>query len=141
MLAFKSQQAEKAGTAVSTVAPPTAWLGPSIQVKGDIMGTDDLLIHGSLEGMIQLDERRLTVGTAAKLTADISAQDVVVYGFVRGDVRATRQIEIKKDGSVIGNLTATQIMIEDGANFRGSVAIDRNSANESSLHGTSTGAA
>ena len=111
MLPFKSHSRKRQGTAVSTVAPPAAWLGPSIHVKGDIMDTDDLLIHGSVEEMIQFEQRKLTVGTAARLTTDISAQDVVVDGFVRGDVRAAGQIEINKDGSVIGNLTATQILV------------------------------
>jgi len=100
-------------------------------VKGDIIGTEDLLIDGSVEGLIQLDERKLTVGKTAKLTADINARDVVVYGHVKGNVRATGRIEIRKDGSIIGNLTTAQIMIEDGADFKGSIEIDRSAAKES----------
>jgi len=38
---------------------------------------------------------------------------------VKGNVRATGRIEIKKDGSIVGNLTTAQIMIEDGADFKG----------------------
>jgi cytoskeletal protein CcmA (bactofilin family) len=101
------------------------WLGPGLHVKGDITGSEDLLIDGSVEGLIQLDGRKLTVGTTAKLTADINARDVVVYGYVKGNVCAKGRIEIKKDGSVIGNLTTAQIMIEDGADFKGSIEIDR----------------
>src|SRR6266852_4498675 len=108
----------------------TGWLGSSLHVKGDIIGTEDLLIDGSVEGLIELDERKLTVGTTAKLTADITARDVVVYGYVKGNVRASGRIEIKKDGSVIGNLTTAQIMIEDGADFKGSIEIDRGSERE-----------
>ncbi len=88
------------------------------------------LIDGSVEGLIHLDERKLTVGTTAKLTADINARDVVVYGYVKGNVRAKGRIEIKKDGSVIGNLTTAQIMIEDGADFKGSIEIDRSAEKE-----------
>src|ERR1700676_3010456 len=109
----------------------TGWLGSSLNVKGDITGTEDLLIDGSVEGLIQLEERKLTVGTTAKVTADINARDVVVYGSVKGNVRAKGRIEIKKDGSVIGNLTTAQIMIEDGADFKGSIEIDRSAAKES----------
>jgi cytoskeletal protein CcmA (bactofilin family) len=109
----------------STADEATGWLGSSLRVKGDIRGTEDLLIDGSVEGMIQLEGRKLTVGTTAKLTADINARDVVVYGYVKGNVRATGRIEIKKDGSVIGNLTTAQIMIEDGADFKGTIEIDR----------------
>jgi cytoskeletal protein CcmA (bactofilin family) len=108
----------------------TGWLGSSLHVKGDISGTEDLLIDGSVEGLIQLDGRKLTVGATAKLMADINARDVVVYGSVKGNVRAKGRIEIKKDGSLIGNLTTAQIMIEDGADFKGSIEIDRSAAEE-----------
>src|SRR2546426_9358207 len=35
----------------------TARLGSSLHVKGEIFGNEDLLIDGSLEGLVQLDER------------------------------------------------------------------------------------
>src|SRR2546422_10209375 len=89
----------------------TGWLGSSLRVKGDISGTEDLLIDGSAEGLIQLDGRKLTVGPTAKVTADINARDVVVYGYVKRNVRAKGRIEIKKDGSAVGNLTTAQNMI------------------------------
>jgi cytoskeletal protein CcmA (bactofilin family) len=50
---------------------------------------------------------------------------VVAYGYVKGNVRATGTIEIKKDGPVIGNSTTAQIMIEDAADFKGTIEIDR----------------
>ena len=108
----------------------TGWLGSSLRVKGDISGTEDLLIDGAVEGLIQLEGRKLTVGATARVTADINARDVVVYGYVKGDIRAKGRIEIKKDGSVIGNLMTAQIMIEDGADFKGSIEIDRSAAEE-----------
>jgi cytoskeletal protein CcmA (bactofilin family) len=109
----------------ATPTRATGWLGSSLHVKGDITGTEDLLIDGSVEGLIKLDEWKLTVGATAKLTADINARDVVVHGYVKGNVHAKGRIEIKKDGAVIGNLTTAQIMIEDGADFKGSIEIDR----------------
>jgi cytoskeletal protein CcmA (bactofilin family) len=104
----------------------TARLGASLHVKGEITGNEDLHIDGSVEGLVQLDDRKLTVGASAKLTADVVAREVVVYGSVKGNLRARDRIEIKKDGSVIGDLTTARIMIEDGAYFKGSIEIDRN---------------
>jgi cytoskeletal protein CcmA (bactofilin family) len=114
----------------ATAAHETGRLGSSLRVKGDIIGTEDLLIEGLVEGQIQLDGRKLTVGAKAKLTADINARDVVVYGYVKGNVHAKGRVEIKKDGSVVGNLTTAQIMIEDGADFKGSIEIDRGGPEE-----------
>ena len=102
-----------------------ARLGPSLHVKGEISGSEDLYIYGMVEGLVQLDERKLTVGTTAKVTADIIAGEVVVCGNVRGKVRAKNRIEIRKDASVTGDLTTPQILIEDGAYFKGSIEIDR----------------
>jgi hypothetical protein len=45
-----------------------------------------------------------------------------------GKLRAQDRIEIKKDSSVAGELTTGRIMIEDGANFKGAVEIERSSA-------------
>lgn len=126
------QPANPTPPAASTTSHSTAWLGPSLHVKGDITGGDDLLVDGSVEGTIQLEGRTITVGTAAKLKADINARDVVVSGQVKGNVRATRRIDIKKDASVVGNLTTSEIMIEHGAAFEGSIEIDNRDATKQS---------
>lgn len=103
----------------------TARLGAGLHVKGEISGNEDLHIDGTVEGLIHLEERKLTVGASAKLTADIIAREVVVYGSVKGNLQAKDRIEIKKDGSVNGDLTTARIMIEDGAYFKGSIEIDK----------------
>jgi cytoskeletal protein CcmA (bactofilin family) len=113
-----------------TADRPREWLGSSLHVKGDITATEDLLIEGWVDGLIQLEERSLTVGPMAKLTAEINARDVVVYGYVKGNVRAKGRIVIKKDGVVVGNLKTAYITIEDGAEFKGSLEIKRSAAKE-----------
>jgi cytoskeletal protein CcmA (bactofilin family) len=108
-------------------AGSTARLGASLHIKGEISGNEDLQVDGTVEGLIQLDDRKLTVGASAKVTADLVAREVIVYGSVKGNLRARDRIEIKKDGSVIGDLTTARIMIEDGAYFKGAIEIDRKS--------------
>ena len=81
------------------------------------------------------------MGPAAKVTADIDARDVVVYGTVKGNVRAKGRVEIKKDGAIIGNLTTAQIMIEDGADFKGSIEIDRSATEQPEKNVSSRAAA
>src|SRR5260370_33746550 len=102
-----------------------ARLGSSLHLKGEISGNEDLYIDGTVEGAVQLGEGKLTVGATANVTADIIAREGVGCGKVRGNVHAKGKIEIKRDGSVIGGLTTAQIIIEDGAYFKGSIEIDR----------------
>ena len=42
----------------------TARLGASLHVKGEISGNEDLHIDGSVEGLVQLEDRKLTVGAS-----------------------------------------------------------------------------
>jgi cytoskeletal protein CcmA (bactofilin family) len=110
-------------------------------VKGEISGNEDLYIDGTVEGLVHLDERKLTVGATAKLTADVIAGEVIVYGSVKGNVRGKGKIEIKKDGSVNVDLTTAQIIIEDGAYFKGSIEIDRSADKEADKNVSSPTAA
>src|ERR1700722_14360234 len=89
-----------------------ARLGSTLHVKGEITGNEDLHIDGTVEGLVQLEDRKLTVGASAKVTADIIAREVVVYGNVKGNLRARDR-------------TTARIMIEDGAYFKGSIEIDK----------------
>jgi cytoskeletal protein CcmA (bactofilin family) len=120
--------ADAARPPVSLPVGSGARLGASIRVKGEVSGNEDLHVDGTVEGLIQLDDRKLTVGMSAKVTADVVAREIVVYGSVKGNLRARDRIEIKKDGSVVGDLTTARIMIEDGAYFKGAIEIDRNAA-------------
>jgi|SRR5579862_1619260 cytoskeletal protein CcmA (bactofilin family) len=110
----------------------TARLGQSLHFKGEISGNEDLHVDGSVEGLIHLDDRKLVIGASAKVTADVIAREVVVYGNVKGNLQARDRIEIKKDGSVVGDLTTARIMIEDGAYFKGSIEIDKSGDGETS---------
>ena len=103
----------------------TAWLGSGIQVEGKISCNEDLQIDGTVEGPISVQGKKLTVGHTAQLNSQIVAREVVVYGEVHGNLHALDRVEIKKEGSVIGDITTGRIVIEDGAQFKGMIEIDR----------------
>jgi cytoskeletal protein CcmA (bactofilin family) len=96
-----------------------------LRVKGEISGNEDLLVNGSVEGPIRLEEKMLTVGPMGKLVAKVLAREVIVFGEVKGNLVARDRIQIKKEGSVVGDLTTGRIAIEDGASFKGSIEIVR----------------
>jgi cytoskeletal protein CcmA (bactofilin family) len=121
-----TQENKEAAPPTGTIADSAASrLGPGLHVKGEISGDEDLLIDGLVEGSIRLEGSKLAIGARAKVTADIVAGEAVVSGYLKGNVCAKNRIEIKKNGSVTGDLTTAQIMIEDGAYFKGSIEIDR----------------
>ena len=108
----------------SSPARGSARLGASLQIKGHITGTEDLQIDGKVDGPISLRGHGLTVGPAAQLTSEIHAREVVVYGKVVGNVHARDRVDVKSDGSVVGDISTARISIEDGAQFKGRIEID-----------------
>jgi cytoskeletal protein CcmA (bactofilin family) len=108
----------------STTARSSARLGSSLQIKGQITGTEDLQIDGKVEGAISLRGHQLTVGSTAQLNSEIHAGEVIVYGKVIGNVHARDRVDVKTDGSVVGDISTARISIEDGAHFKGRIEID-----------------
>jgi cytoskeletal protein CcmA (bactofilin family) len=98
-----------------------------MKVKGEISGNEDLLVDGKVEGPISVGQHRLTVGHNGQVTGGLAAREIIIYGKVEGNLSASESIEIKKDASVIGDLTTQRIVIEDGAGFKGSIEIAKSS--------------
>jgi cytoskeletal protein CcmA (bactofilin family) len=104
---------------------PTAFLGANLTIQGEITSEEDLQIDGKVRGPISLQGRRLTIGRTAELNSDVTAGEVIVYGKLTGNLFARDRVEIKKDGSVSGDVTTARVSIEDGADFKGRMEIDR----------------
>jgi cytoskeletal protein CcmA (bactofilin family) len=102
-----------------------AVLGKSVIVKGQIFSREDLTIDGEVEGTVELQEHRLTIGPNGKVLASIKAREVVVLGTVHGNVETTDKIDIRKEAKLVGDIRTARIVIEDGAYFKGSIDIVR----------------
>src|SRR5215470_7451065 len=103
----------------------SAVLGKSVIVKGQIVSREDLTIDGEVEGTVELQEHRLTVGPNGKVRATIKAREVVVIGTVHGNIETSDKIDIRKDAKLVGDIKTARIVIEDGAYFKGSIDIAR----------------
>jgi len=105
----------------NTSEPKTAQFGRSICVKGDITGSEDLTVDGQVDGRIDLPNHTLTVGPNATICADITAKTVMIFGTVLGSVTAHERVEIRRSGSVEGNVTTARLVVQDGAILSGKV--------------------
>jgi cytoskeletal protein CcmA (bactofilin family) len=102
-----------------------AHIGKSVVVKGELSGSEDLYIDGQVEGTIELREHNLTIGPHGRVQANVTAKEVVLHGTLKGNVRAVDRVEIRKSGSLVGDVVAARVMIEDGASIKGSVDIQK----------------
>jgi cytoskeletal protein CcmA (bactofilin family) len=117
----------------STPATPTtqrrsgerASIGPSIIIKGDVSGEEDLVIQGRIEGTVDLGTCSVTIGPEGRVAADVSGHTVRVEGEVRGNLRGQEQIVLSATARVEGNITAPRVTVDDGASFRGAIDMGR----------------
>jgi cytoskeletal protein CcmA (bactofilin family) len=100
-----------------------AQIGKSLKVKGEIAGSEDLYVDGEVEGKITLQGNNLTIGPNGNVRAEVSAHSITVLGRLQGNVRAADRVEIRKTGSLEGDLVTARIAIEEDAVFRGSIDI------------------
>ncbi|HEX7183467.1 MAG TPA: polymer-forming cytoskeletal protein [Thermoanaerobaculia bacterium] len=114
---------------VSAHEPPRkpserATIGPSIFIKGDLTGDEDLIIEGRVEGKVDLKQNNVTVGKSGRVRADLFGRIVIIEGEVDGNVFAQEQAILRQSGAIRGNISAPRVILEDGSRFKGSIDME-----------------
>jgi cytoskeletal protein CcmA (bactofilin family) len=122
MAAIHEPTASNTSPASPAAADP-ATIGKSLQIKGEVIGSESLYIDGSVEGAIRLPDSRVTISRDAQVSANITAREVIVFGKVIGNINASDRVDIRSEGSLTGDVTAQRISIGDGAFFKGGIDI------------------
>jgi len=110
----------------------SATIGPSITIRGDVTGNEDLVIQGQIEGTVTLKQHNVAVGPEGKVRAGIHGRSVTVEGDVVGDLKGDEQVVLKSSAIVEGNIQAPRVTLEDGARFRGGIDMGESAKTASS---------
>ncbi len=127
----KPPESSIAARITSMPQPGVAVIGKTITITGDITGAEPLHIEGRVKGNIRLEGAYLNIGPDAAVQSSISAREVVVRGSVNGNIGVSERIDIRNGGSVVGDVTAHSVSIEEGAYFKGSIDMRRSEARNS----------
>lgn len=98
-----------------------ARIGKTVVIRGELKGSEDLVVDGQLEGTINLSEGRLTIGPNANVAADLTAREVLILGRLRGNIVASGRVELRAGSVVEGDVKALRLAVEENAVFRGKV--------------------
>jgi cytoskeletal protein CcmA (bactofilin family) len=101
--------------------PANSRLTAALRIKGEITGREDVLIDGKVEGRIEIEGATLTVGPDGGISADIEANEIIVRGNVQGSLQAHGRVRVGATGKMQGKIAAHGLVVEDGAEIRGSV--------------------
>jgi len=102
-----------------------ATIGQSVQIKGELMGQEDLIIDGKIDGKINVEGHHLTIGANGHINAEVHAKSVQINGKVTGNITADDKVEISPSGSVQGDITSPRVALADGSSFKGSIDMAR----------------
>jgi cytoskeletal protein CcmA (bactofilin family) len=98
-------------------------IGRSVTIRGELTGNEDLFMDGDIEGTITLPGSRLTIGPNARVLADVHGLDIIVFGAVSGNIHAAGRLELRQSASVIGDIFAGRLSIEESAAVKGRVEL------------------
>jgi cytoskeletal protein CcmA (bactofilin family) len=98
-------------------------IGKSVVIRGEISGKEDLYLDCDIEGTITLPESQLTLGPDARIVANVTVRDLIVFGKLTGNVQATGRVDLRQSASVTGDIVAGRLSIEESAILKGRVEL------------------
>jgi cytoskeletal protein CcmA (bactofilin family) len=105
-------------------------IGKSISIKGDVVGDEDTILEGRVEGRVSLRNFHLTIGPNGDIQGEVSAKQVTVVGKIAGNVIASERIEVRETGRIQGDLVAPRLTVAEGAVINGAITMKEASAME-----------
>jgi cytoskeletal protein CcmA (bactofilin family) len=103
------------------LAPST--LGPGIRIKGELHGEGVFVVDGFFEGEIVLNGT-LEIGPHGQVDGNVTADEIVIGGVMRGNLSAGAKVEILPTGSLTGSVRSAAFSAADGATVKGEVWIE-----------------
>ena len=110
-----------------------AIIGPTICIRGEISGAEHLMIHGRVEGKIDLQKNDVTVASKGCVVADVYAKVINIEGEVQGNLFGKERIVLSGSGVVCGDMTAPRVNLQEGAKFKGTIDMDTESGGKVTL--------
>jgi cytoskeletal protein CcmA (bactofilin family) len=86
--------------------------------EGNLSFNGVVRIAGVVTGSIFSNDT-LIVSEAAIINADVNANVILISGTVKGNIKATSRVEIRKPARFEGTITSPSLIVEEGVIFHG----------------------
>ncbi len=119
----------------------TASIGQGIKIKGEVTGSEDLYVDGTVDGKLNLANGIVTIGPNGTVKADVNAREVIIRGRVEGKVTGRDKIQLLSSAQVTGEVQTDRLAIEEGALLRGKVEAGKLVSKSADARGAAAGSA
>ncbi len=99
-----------------------ATIGKAVYIKGQIIAREDLIVDGSVDGTVEAQEHRVTIGPNGKVAATVKARHIIIQGQVTGNVEGTEKVEIRNGAKLLGDVKTVKFVCEEEGTINGSVS-------------------
>tara|TARA_B100000809_G_scaffold180152_1_gene177799 strand:- start:462 stop:890 length:429 start_codon:yes stop_codon:yes gene_type:complete len=94
------------------------FLGRDASFKGELSFGGTLCIDGKFEGQISTNGT-LIISKTGEIEANIEAETVICEGLVKGNIVASKRVELRPNSNIVGNIQSPSLNIEVGAKLDG----------------------
>jgi cytoskeletal protein CcmA (bactofilin family) len=94
------------------------FLGKDTEFEGKLTFQGTIRIDGHVKGEIS-SSGTLIIGEEATIEADIHVAYTIISGEVHGNIHADQRVDIHAPGKVFGNISAPNVVIDEGVIFEG----------------------
>ena len=101
---------------------PDACIPCATSFTGDINTKAGVRIDGSVKGNV-VAAGNVVIGSEGQVEGQVSGRDINIAGSVTGNVASTATVQLLSGATLLGDLEALSVAIEEGATFRGKCAI------------------
>jgi cytoskeletal protein CcmA (bactofilin family) len=95
-----------------------AFLGRNTEFEGKLAFEGAVRIDGHFRGEITSDGT-LIVGESAVIESEVKVSHIIISGEMRGNILASKKIEIHAPGKVFGNICSPTVVMDEGVVFEG----------------------
>ena len=99
-------------------------VGETLNITGKLAGNDNCIVYGKVEGECYLDGS-LVLGSTGCWEGNITANNIVISGMVRGNITAQNKLELSSTARVVGGIRSPAIAIAEGAVHDGEIQMPK----------------
>ena len=115
-------------------------IGEHTSFEGTLKTEGPVRLLGAIQGEIE-SKSTIIVEEKARVTARLTAQQVMIAGQVDGQIYCEGRVEIRPTGRVTGEINAGALIVQEGAYFDGNSKMAVSRASDSAPAGASAGTA
>jgi len=92
----------------------TGFFDKDTEIKGDLHFKGTFRVDGRFKGKVD-SESILIIGDSGKVEADVKIGHMIINGEIKGNIQASKKVEVNANGRVFGTIITPKLIVEEGA--------------------------